>query len=56
MGTPILNLEFLLILSDQIEKNFAFLIPQLLKCPSSSMVDGVMNVKLVGPISQYTCQ
>lgn len=55
-ASSVLNLDLLLILSGEIEKNFGFLIPQLLKCPSTSMIGGVMNVKLVGPISQYACQ
>lgn len=54
--TSILDLGLLLILSGSIEKNFGFLIPQLLKCPSGSMIDGVMNVKLIGALSQYQCE
>lgn len=52
----ILDLGLLLILSGSIEKNFGFLIPQLLKCPSGSMIDGVMNVKLIGALPQYQCE
>ncbi len=55
-ATPVLNLDLLLIMSGAIEKNFGFLVPQLLKCSNSTMTGGVMNVKLVGPLSQYTCQ
>jgi len=51
----VMDLGLLLILSGTIEKSFGFLVPQLLGCPSSSMTDGVMNVKLAGSLSQYTC-
>lgn len=57
-ATPVhvIDLGVLLILSGSIEKNFGFLLPQLLKCPSNAMIDGVMNVKLVGPTSHYQCE
>lgn len=55
-AVPVLNLDLLLILSGLVEKNFSFLVPQLLKCPSSSMADGVMNIRLVGPATEYVCQ
>lgn len=52
----VIDLGVLLILSGSLEKNFGFLVPQLLKCPSNAMIDGVMNVKLVGSLPQYQCE
>ncbi|MES2614742.1 MAG: type II secretion system protein GspN [Bdellovibrionota bacterium] len=49
------NLKLGILLSGQIEKNFAFLLPQLLKCPTSSILGGIMNVNLSGSTDKLEC-
>ena len=51
----IVNLKLNVAMSGQIDKNFGFLIPQLLKCPPSSMEGGLMNVKLIGVFPNLNC-
>lgn len=53
--TKMVNMKLDILLSEQIEKNFGFLLPQLLKCPSSSMVGGIMNVELTGSADNLSC-
>ncbi|RDB36240.1 MAG: type II secretion system protein GspN [Spirobacillus cienkowskii] len=43
-------------LSGEVEKNFGFLIPQLLNCPSSSMLAGYLKVQLTGTLDELTCR
>lgn len=50
-----LNIKLNISLSGPIEKNFGFLLPQLLKCPSSSMIGGIMNVQLTGTADKLSC-
>lgn len=50
------NLNLVLRLSGQMEKNFGFLIPQVLKCPGNAFVNGSMNVQLIGPVDSLVCQ
>ena len=52
---PNVNVKLGVLLSGQIDKNFSLFIPQLLKCPSSSMIEGSMKVNLVGPVNQMNC-
>lgn len=42
-------------LSGQLEKNFGFLVPQVLNCASSDMVGGILNVKLTGTTDKIVC-
>ena len=51
----IFNLKLNLVMSGQVDKNFGFLIPQLLKCPTSSMQGGIMNVRLIGVYPNLNC-
>lgn len=49
------NLNLRISMFREIEKSFGFLLPQLLNCPPSAMVDGIMNVKLFGQLNRLTC-
>ena len=50
-----LNLFLSLSLGGQIDKNFGFVVPQLLKCPATAVVAGNMNVKINGPLDNFKC-
>lgn len=50
-----INIKLNLEMSGQIEKNFGFLIPQILKCPSSSLIGGIMKVNLTGSAQKLNC-
>jgi len=51
-----INLFLNFSLSGEVEKNFGFLIPQLLNCPSSSMLAGYLKVQLTGTLDELTCR
>lgn len=51
-----LDLNLNLKMSGQVEKDFGFLIPQLLNCPANVVMAGVMKIHLVGDSNGLTCQ
>ena len=51
-----LNLLLNIVMSGEIEKDFGFLLPQLLNCPSNSILAGVMKINLVGDSNNLSCQ
>lgn len=51
-----LNLSLNIVMTGKIEKDFGFLLPQLLKCSSNSVLAGVMKVNLVGDFNNLSCQ
>lgn len=51
-----LNLALNLVMTGEVEKDFAFIIPQVLNCPSNVVLAGVMKINLVGDSSGLTCQ
>lgn len=50
------NLRLDIKMSGEIEKNFGFLLPQILKCPDGVVSKGNMNIQLIGPVNQLVCQ
>ncbi|APJ03001.1 type II secretion system protein GspN [Silvanigrella aquatica] len=51
-----INLALNVTMNGAIEKDFGFLIPQLLNCPANSVVAGVMKINLVGQANNLSCQ
>jgi type II secretion system protein N len=51
-----LNLLLNIVMTGQIEKDFGFLLPQLLNCPSNSILAGVMKINLMGDSNNLSCQ
>ncbi|MGY3803692.1 type II secretion system protein GspN [Pigmentibacter ruber] len=51
-----LDLGLNLKMSGQVEKDFGFLIPQLLNCPNNVIIAGLMKLRLVGDSSSLSCQ
>jgi hypothetical protein len=51
-----LNLMINLVMTGEVEKDFGFIIPQLLNCPSNVILAGVMKINLVGDSSGLSCQ
>lgn len=51
-----LDLDINLKMSGQVEKDFGFLIPQLLNCPANVVIAGVMKLNLIGDSSSLSCQ
>lgn len=49
------DLKLNLVLKGEIENNYGFLVPQLLKCPPPAKA-GELRVSLIGPIGKLTCQ
>ena len=43
-------------MTGEVEKDFGFLIPQLLNCPTNVLFAGGMKFNLVGDSSSLTCQ
>jgi len=56
MKTEKLNMDLKLRVSGEIEKNFGFLLPQVLNCPATSLAAGEMNVRLAGEPHHLICQ
>ncbi|BBH52222.1 hypothetical protein [Fluviispira sanaruensis] len=50
-----INLEFKINMSGVIEKDFGFLIPQFLNCSPTSLINGKMNISLVGDAHNFAC-
>ncbi|WP_186645609.1 hypothetical protein [Fluviispira vulneris] len=50
-----INLEFKINMSGVIEKDFGFLIPQFLNCSPTSLINGKMNISLVGDANNFAC-
>lgn len=50
------NLLLDIAMTGEIEKDFGFLLPQLLNCPANSVLAGAMKIKLVGDSSSLSCQ
>lgn len=51
-----INLLLNISLSDEVEKDFGFLLPQLLSCPSNAMFAGSMKINLIGYLNDFSCQ
>ncbi|KAB8027404.1 hypothetical protein [Fluviispira multicolorata] len=50
-----ISLDLKINLSGVIEKDFGFLIPQFLNCSPNILINGNMNVSLVGEANNFTC-
>jgi type II secretion system protein N len=50
------NLNLNIKLSGEMEKNFGFLLPQILRCPAGVVSGGSMNIQLIGPVNNLVCQ
>jgi type II secretion system protein N len=50
------NLKLGLVLKGKIEENFKFLLPLMLSCDSSKLVDGKMDAELSGVFGALTCK
>ncbi len=51
-----LNLMLSIVMTGEIEKDFGFLLPQLLNCPSNTIIAGVMKINLLGDSNNLSCQ
>ena len=51
-----LNVLLSIVMTGEIEKDFGFLLPQLLNCPSNSILAGVMKINLIGDSNNLSCQ